>query len=492
MAEKSSCMTDALDTQEANKDTLCSTENTNVPNEVSKKPAESAPVKAGSLLDAAQYVEAVMGSQQITAVLRTPTAAASSRKRHLSLPAVGESEVKKIRSDMSNEGDSTNGSERTLRNVVRARRNLLGKKCDSSEKEIAGNNSNPDESKGLCDTEKILNAMEKFRCGLESKIDEMNRSSNEKFESMRNEIEKIRNDFNGRMEGLAKKVESKVTKSLDKELDSKVKTIKSGFDKELQKVKSSNEKVMKSMKRIEETILPTFKEEAGDEIDELNRRIKNLEEKVTTSGQSKAASTENDEFKRSIVIRNLEERENENVKDRVNSLIYNGLKIDTITVESANRKQSRSDSRAGIIIAVCKSLKDKETIMKRKSDLKNSRRYEKVYIEHNLPMEQRRLNSNLRTIVNTIGNDRLHLRGSRVLQADGERRDNMNTYAYKRPTRSYGETQTDRNYYKDNRDSTYDRDYTSRNDSDHSYHRSHSNNSYSSRPESAYRSRNRR
>ena len=334
--------------------------------------------------------------------------------------------------------------------------------------------------------------MEKFRCGLESKIDEMNRSSNEKFESMRNEIEKIRNDFNGRMEGLAKKVESKVTKSLDKELDSKVKTIKSGFDKELQKVKSSNEKVMKSMKRIEETILPTFKEEAGDEIDELNRRIKNLEEKVTTSGQSKAASTENDEFKRSIVIRNLEERENENVKDRVNSLIYNGLKIDTITVESANRKQSRSDSRAGIIIAVCKSLKDKETIMKRKSDLKNSRRYEKVYIEHNLPMEQRRLNSNLRTIVNTIGNDRLHLRGSRVLQADGERRDNMNTYAYKRPTRSYGETQTDRNYYKDNRDSTYDRDYTSRNDSDHSYHRSHSNNSYSSRPESAYRSRNRR
>ena len=100
--------------------------------------------------------------------------------------------------------------------------------------------------------------------------------------------------------------------------------------------------------------------------------------------------------------------------------------------------------------------------------------------------------SNLRTIVNTIGNDRLHLRGSRVLQADSERRDNMNTYAYKRPTRSYGETQTDRNYYKNNRDSTYDRDYTSRNDSDHSYHRSHSNNSYSSRPESAYRSRNRR
>ena len=41
-------------------------------------------------------------SDALTTVLRTPMAVNSSRKRHLSLPAVGDSEVKKIRSGIGN------------------------------------------------------------------------------------------------------------------------------------------------------------------------------------------------------------------------------------------------------------------------------------------------------------------------------------------------------------------------------------------------------
>ena len=91
---------------------------------------------------------------------------------------------------------------------------------------------------------------------------------------------------------------------------------------------------------------------------------------------------------RSIIIKHLDERENENVIDRVNSLIYNGLKLDKVEVESAVRKPTKSDTKPGIIIAVCKSTKDKESIMKRKRDLKRSRRYENVFIEHNIPPDQ--------------------------------------------------------------------------------------------------------
>ena len=72
-------------------------------------------------------------------------------KQYLSLPAVGESDVKKIRSDInsklnedgdkceytgSTEGywsEATSGGERTLCNVVSARRNLLGKKNNDTE-----------------------------------------------------------------------------------------------------------------------------------------------------------------------------------------------------------------------------------------------------------------------------------------------------------------------------------------------------------------------
>ena len=85
------------------------------------------------------------------------------------------------------------------------------------------------------------------------------------------------------MEGLAKKVETKVSKTIEKELDVKVKGIKNGIDKEIQKIKVSNDIIVKSVAKLQKTTLPTFKEEIGDEMDELNRRMKSLEEKVSTS-----------------------------------------------------------------------------------------------------------------------------------------------------------------------------------------------------------------
>ena len=369
MTENSSRMAEAQTAQEADLTTDCSSELNGADKKQTAndrkghEPASSQ--SASSLLDAAQYVEAVMSSQQIAAVLRTPVAANSGRKRHLSLPAVGESEVKKIRSDIGNkhnedidivessgttEGrqvEETSENDRTLRNVVRARRNLLGNKDkDSESKSKSANSSN--------DTNRILKAMEDLRSGLEHKMDEISKTNNEKFEvmknEMKNEIEKIRNDFNKRIEGLAKKVETKVSKTLDKNIDDKVKVLKKNIDKEMEKNKSSNDKIVKSVKKVEETALPTLKEELGDEMDELNRRMKNLEEKVGSSRKEDEGCSQSDKLKRSIIVKQLEERENENINDRVNSLIYNGLKLDNIKVESATRKATKSDTKPGIIV----------------------------------------------------------------------------------------------------------------------------------------------
>ena len=81
------------------------------------------------------------------------------------------------------------------------------------------------------------------------------------------------------------------------------------------------------MALVEETLLPTFKEDLGDELDELNRRMKNMEDKVNSSRRTDENSEEADNYKRSIIIKHLDARENKNVKDRVNSLIYNCLKL---------------------------------------------------------------------------------------------------------------------------------------------------------------------
>ena len=496
MSEYSSRMAEAQTAQEADLTTDCSSELSGAEKKQTAndrkghEPASSQSVS--SLLDAAQYVEAVMSSQQIAAVLRTPVAANSSRKRHLSLPAVGESEVKKIivESSGTTEGrevEETSENDRTLRNVVRARRNLLGNKDkDSESKSKSANSSN--------DTNRILKAMEDLRSGLEHKMDEISKTNNEKFEvmknEMKNEIEKIRNDFNKRIEGLEKKVETKVSKTLDKNIDDKVKVLKNNIDKEMEKIKSSNDKIVKSVKKVEETALPTLKEELGDEMDELNRRMKNLEEKVGSNRKEEEGCSQSDKLKRCIIVKQLEERENENINDRVNSLIYNGLKLDNIKVESATRKPTKSDTKPGIMVAVCKSMKDKDSIMQRKRDLKRSRRYENVYIEHHMPPEQRRLNSNLRTIVNTIGNDRLWRRGSRVLQAENSR-DNARPRSYEQSSRSYDYTRRDSYIDKRNNDHNYERNRYERRDSDSSYYRS-DRNSQGYRPSSGHNFSNRR
>ncbi|KAH3784176.1 hypothetical protein DPMN_162128 [Dreissena polymorpha] len=72
------------------------------------------------------------------------------------------------------------------------------------------------------------------------------------------------------------------------------------------------------------------------------------------------------------VIRNLPESANENVKDRVNSLLNDVLKVN-ISIESAERKETKSGAENGVIIAVCKSRDDKDSIMKSKSKLRLSR-----------------------------------------------------------------------------------------------------------------------
>ena len=68
-------------------------------------------------------------------------------------------------------------------------------------------------------------------------------------------------------------------------------------------------------------------------MDELSKRMKNMEEKVGSNRKEDEGCSQSDKLKRSIIVKQLEERENENINDRVNSLIYNGLKLDNIKVD---------------------------------------------------------------------------------------------------------------------------------------------------------------
>ena len=106
-----------------------------------------------------------------------------------------------------------------------------------------------------------------------------------------------------------------------------------------------------------------------------------------------------------IVVRNLPESNDVNTKEKVNSLMKDGLKLN-INVSSAERKQPRDERETGIVIAKCKDHKDKVRIMKTKSCLKQNCVYENVYIESDKTKSERTDLKNLKTIANVLGRTR--------------------------------------------------------------------------------------
>ena len=203
---------------------------------------------------------------------------------------------------------------------------------------------------------------------------------------------------------------------MTKDFDSKLKALKTKVEDDVKDVKSNLNSANRRVIRLEETTLATLKEEIGDETDFLTEKVKRLESKTQNYDQCTNERVGEDS-KRRFIVRNLAERDNENVKGRVNNLISNGLKLD-VRVDGAVRKESRTRSKPRIIVVTCKSESDKESIIKMKKDLRHSRRYADVFIEYDVPLHQRKLNKNFRDIVNTLGQDKLYFKGNRVLYTE--------------------------------------------------------------------------
>ena len=105
------------------------------------------------------------------------------------------------------------------------------------------------------------------------------------------------------------------------------------------------------------------------------------------------------------MIRNLQERENENIKDRVNKTI-DYLKIRDVSLEMTERKINNYNSKPGVALTTFHCNEDKQNVLDAKKNLKRSTRYHDVYIENDVPAHQHKLKNKLRTIVNTLGREK--------------------------------------------------------------------------------------
>ena len=167
-----------------------------------------------------------------------------------------------------------------------------------------------------------------------------------------------------------------------------------------------------------------MKEDIGDEIDSLIDRVKSIE---CSMKQENMASSDESLRKRRIILKNLDERENENPKQRVENIL-NYIELTNIHVVNAERKNSKNMAKPDIVIATLRSSEDTAKVLSAKKALRHSSRYKHIYIEPDMPGYHRKITSNLHTIVNTLGKEKLHIKGSRVFVSEQDVKNDRNTY----------------------------------------------------------------
>ena len=219
-----------------------------------------------------------------------------------------------------------------------------------------------------------------------------------------------------RMESLENNLEKKLTDKMNKAIDRRINTETNKFKKEIDKNVSD------------------LRKEFDNEIEDITEKVNRVTNQIEQLDGVSVARPEKEDIKLNIVVRKLPETSRENLNNKVNSLIKDGLKLRDIEVKSVERKKSYHEGKPGLVIAQMQSLGDKKKILASKSSLKHSRVYKDVYIHSDQTKEERMMSANLRSLVSAYkaGDSNIRVMGSRIVRNDQEGNSN-GAESYRRP-----------------------------------------------------------
>lgn len=198
------------------------------------------------------------------------------------------------------------------------------------------------------------------------------------------------------------------------------------------------------MDRLKECVMAEIKDirdTFSDQIRQLSDRLTNVEQ--TSIPCAVDATPSQSEISRNLVIRNLKDHVVENVARKVDTLIKDGLKVNDITVVSAERKLSRN-GKPGVVIAKFKTKEEVNILLSKKKLLRNSDQHSSVYIAQDIPYNDRVHNQNMRTLLNAVGRNQLEMRGSFVVKkSTPPRNTNTRNTEYRRESNDLPNTASD-------------------------------------------------
>ena len=145
----------------------------------------------------------------------------------------------------------------------------------------------------------------------------------------------------------------------------------------------------------------------------------NLQTQVTSLRADMEAREKNSgaTLARNLVVRNVPEREGENVKVTIDNIVKKGLKLTNINVVAAERKNGRF-GKPGVIVAQCQTKDQKIAVMEKKATLRDHTQYKDVVIHNDKPYYERQTESNMRLLVSTLARGALTMKGARITKSD--------------------------------------------------------------------------
>jgi chaperonin cofactor prefoldin len=228
---------------------------------------------------------------------------------------------------------------------------------------------------------------------LQADIRELSKNMNNRLELLQNSCSSFEDKFEQMQQKLNESIAEVIAKTVKREVDK----LKTSLNVQLDAFDTR----MCAVEETQQTV---------------DVRIEGLEEKVD---QINDICQIEEDRKLNIVLFGVPQAEYENVENKVNAVIKEGLKLTSITVQKAERKINNRSTAPGVIVARCRSKADKDNIMKNKSKLRLSTVYKKVMVDSDKSIEQRQAENNARVLAKVF-HDKLKVKGSKLSQNKDE------------------------------------------------------------------------
>ncbi|CAC5379160.1 unnamed protein product [Mytilus coruscus] len=148
------------------------------------------------------------------------------------------------------------------------------------------------------------------------------------------------------------RLENNITQKIEKIIDRKIETA-------ICKERSNIKKDMNKMEKKMESNISKCRTDLKQDVQSVKKGLSDFKKTYAEAARQTPMLMSREDHQNNVIIRNLTESKNENLLNKLDGLLKDGLKLKEISVKSPDRKKSSNDSRPGVIIVSFESSEEK-------------------------------------------------------------------------------------------------------------------------------------